>query len=288
MSSATRCRSCSTPSLNTIHQWEPPAASAPAALATAELGTQELAFCPKCMLVQRVFEEHTPKPNNTDYVPPQQLASWPARQLTSQIIATQKLRPTNLVLQIGSREGRLLNEYQAAGVPVLGIEPAVRLAELARLEHGVPTLCRYFDRTLALHLLNCGQPADVVHLSYLLPLVDDLDAVVSGLPIVLKDSGIAVVEVPYVRRYLDCGNLWAPQQKQLSYFSLTSLHNLLSRHKLVIHDVERSADGGTSLRLFVGKQGETSSRVATLLTDENSWGVDRLGTYLPQRHAKVA
>ncbi len=292
MFQATHCRSCSESSLELILEWELPAvvpAPTNSASAAGANVREQLAFCGKCALVQRVSSEVRDTSSRSAEVRSRsELNCWPIRQLTSQVIASQKLRPTSLVMQVGSREGRLLTEYQRAGIPVLGIEPAVRLAELARLEHGVPTLCRRFDRELAGFLLGCGQQADVVHLSDLLSAVEDPNVPISGLPTVLKDSGVAVMEVPYVRHLIDRGNLWSPHHTDLSYFSLTSLQRLLSRHGLVIHDVERTTDGGTSLRLFVGKRGETSARVADLLTEENGWGVDQLTTYLPQRHAKVA
>jgi hypothetical protein len=206
--------------------------------------------------------------------------------LACQVIAYQKLRPTSLVIGIGSRDGRMLTDYQSAGIPVLGIEPAIKQAELARLEHGVPTLCRYFDKYFAAHLAACGQQADVVHLHHVLPLVGNLEDFTAGLPIVLKDTGVAVIEVPYVRTMTECNELAARHHWQLSYFSLHSLVHLLGKHRLVVHDVDRLDDG--SLRLFVGKCGETSARVSTLLAEEKSWGVDRAASYLKPRPAKVA
>lgn len=288
MPPATPCRSCAETSLETIQKWETASPPSPlgAAVVAGPGSSEELAFCPNCTLVQRITPPNASAQH--DSVPLAEMAAWPARQLIGQVIATQKLRPTSLVVQIGSRDGRMLTDYQTAGIPVLGIEPAVRLAELARLEHGVPTLCRYFDKHLAAHLLACGQPADVVHLNCTLSLVAELDTVVAGLPILLKDTGVAVIEVPYVRAMLELGDLWSAHHRELSYFSLTSLERLLTRHRLVIHDVERSADGGSALRLFVGKLGQTSARVAALLTEECGWSVDRSATYRPRRQSKVA
>lgn len=281
------CRSCGETSLNSLLKWERPQAAlaqpgSPSRLTAQSGDGDHLVHCPKCCLVQRVV---TDLPSDSTLREP---VTWPARQLACQVIAYQKLRPTSLVIGIGSRDGRMLTDYQSAGIPVLGIEPAVRQAELARLEHGVPTLCRYFDKYLASHLAGCGQQADVIHLHHVLPLIAALEPFAAGLPIVLKDSGVAVIEVPYVRTMTERNELAARHHWQLSYFSLTSLVHLLGSHRLVVHDVERLTDGAGSLRLFVGKQGQTSARVVTMLADEKSWGVDRTSTYLAQRPAKVA
>ena len=220
-----------------------------------------------------------------------ELSAWHARQLAGHVAAAQKLRPTSLVIEIGSRDGWLLKTYQASGVPVLGIEPTVRLAELARLENGIPTLCRHFNQHLAEHLEGCGQQADVVHVHHVLPVLVDVEAFLAGLAIVLRPSGVAVVDVPYVKHLVDRGELTVPPYRMWSYFSLTSLTRTLARYGLVAHDVEQNADAGGSLRLFVGKRGDTSARVTALLAEEADWGVDQPETYvghLPPHRAKVA
>lgn len=292
MSHAAACRSCGETSLSSIVKWERPTAVKASGAANAlppEMPPGELVFCPACSLVQRV--EHG---DRVAGVPREQLLSAPAavgarsaRQLASQIIATHKLRPTSLVVQIGSRDGRMLAEYQAADIPVLGIEPAMRLAELARIEHGVPTLCQHFDKRLATELVSVGQAADVVVVHHALTLAAAPNEVCGGVHTLLKSTGVALFEVPSVKHLLDHGAPLSPHHPERMHFSLTSLHSLLSRSGLVVLDVEVVAETG-SLRLYVGKQGTPAPRVATLLAEEKAWGVDRLATYLPQRAAKVA
>ncbi len=287
MSHVTGCRSCGNASLKSIARWEQPSASAKSPyVAQPTTGYEELVFCPQCLLVHRIGEVGRSLAGG-EAVRTSDSSAWGARHLTQQIIATQKLRPASMVIEIGSRDGRLLSDYLSAGIPVLGIEPAVRLAELARLEYGVPTLCRHFDKPLAVELALCAQDADVVHLHHSLSLVSDLEAVIGGLHAVLKNSGVAVIETPYIKHLIERRALWSAHTGQRNYFSLTSLANLLARHKLVLHDVELVGEG-SELRVFLGRAGEASGRVAKLLADEQAWGVSQLLTYLPPRPAKVA
>ncbi len=58
--------------------------------------------------------------------------AWHARHLTSQVIASQKLRPTSFVVVLGSGDGSLVKDYLAAGIPSLGVEPDLGMAESAR------------------------------------------------------------------------------------------------------------------------------------------------------------
>lgn len=114
----------------------------------------DLVLCPACSLVQI-----------TETVPPDVLfrnyayfSSFSdgmlkhARELAAQVVISQKLRPTSLVIEVASNDGYLLKNYQAAGIPVLGIEPAVNVARVAQDKNGIPTLCKFFGRDLAAQL----------------------------------------------------------------------------------------------------------------------------------------
>ncbi|MBI3839831.1 MAG: methyltransferase domain-containing protein [Planctomycetia bacterium] len=242
----------------------------------------ELVLCPTCALVQ-ITETVPPEElvcDDVDFSRYSDATARGARQLSGQIIASQKLRPTSLVVEIASHDGSRLQGYQQADIPVLGIEGAANVAEVARGRHGVPTLCHFFDKELAAQLEGCGQPADVVHVHNRLAHAPDLNGFVAGLRIVLKGSGVAVIEVPYVKDLIDQVEFDAIYHEHLSYFSLTSLVRLFDRHRLIVHDVERTGYEGGSLRLFVGRTGRSSGRVEHLLAEEKAWGVDRTAIYL--------
>src|SRR4051812_49299175 len=252
-------------------------------LTDEQLGSQEPAYplelvlCPHCTLVQ-ITETVPPEELFREYV---YFSSFSdsmmrhARELSQQIIAAHKLRPTSFVVEIASNDGYLLQNYQSAGIPVLGIEPAQNVARVAQHENGVPTLCKFFGRDLAAQLEGCGEQADVIHAHNVLAHVSDLNGFVAGIRTLLKDSGVAVIEVPYVKDLIDKVEFDTIYHEHLCYFSLTALDKLFTRHGLMIHDVERMAVHGGSLRLFVGKQGTASVRVINMLKDEAAWGVNR-------------
>src|SRR5688572_32592774 len=55
------------------------------------------------------------------------------------------------------RSGYLLQYFQQAGVPVLGIEPAANIAAVARDEKHIPTIVEFFGRDLAARLVADGK-----------------------------------------------------------------------------------------------------------------------------------
>jgi SAM-dependent methyltransferase len=207
-----------------------------------------------------------------------------SRELAERLIITRRLHADSLVLEVASNDGYLLQYYKWAGIPVLGIEPAINVARIAEGERGIPTRCEFFSETLAEQLRREGCSADVIHANNVLAHIADLNGAVRGFKLLLKESGIAVLEVPYVKEMIDRCHFDTIYHEHLSYFSLTALDRLFNRHGLVIHDVERLDIHGGTLRIYASHESsvadDRSSAVAQLLQEETAWAVDDPAFYL--------
>ena len=243
----------------------------------------DLAFCPSCSLVQ-ITETVPPDVLFREYL---YFSSYSdtvvrnAEEIVQRLIASRNLNRNSLAGEIASNDGYLLQFYKRAGIPVLGIEPASNIARVAVHERGVRTLCDFFGADLARRLRDQGECVDVLHGNNVLAHVADLNGVVDGMRLLLKDSGIAVIEVPYVKEMIDHCEFDTIYQEHLCYFSLTALDRLFQRHGLAIEAAERLPIHGGSLRLFVVPRRRLDSRpsVEEVLQEESSWGVDRISSY---------
>ncbi len=241
----------------------------------------DLAFCPRCSLVQI-----------TKTVPPEKLfgeylyfSSFSdtmlrhAEEVVGRLVPSRGLGSESLVVEIASNDGYLLQYYKRAGVPVLGIEPATNVARVAEEERGIPTLTEFFGEELARKLAGEGRRADVIHANNVLAHVADLNGVVEGISLLLKDDGVAVIETPYVKDMIDGREFDTIYHEHLCYFSLTALDRLFGRHGMMIEDVERLPIHGGSIRVVAGKGNEWSPSVDRLLEEEAGWGADRFEAY---------
>ncbi|HEX3159056.1 MAG TPA: class I SAM-dependent methyltransferase [Gemmatimonadaceae bacterium] len=205
-----------------------------------------------------------------------------AEAIVTRLIAERHLGSASLVAEVASNDGYLLQYYHRAGVPVLGIEPATNIARVAE-ERGIRTRNDFFGVELAQTLRLEGLQADVVHANNVLAHVADLNGVIAGFRTLLKDSGVAVIEVPYVKDMIDHCEFDTIYHEHLCYFSLTALDRLFRRHGLIVEDVERIPIHGGSLRVYAAPAlpGRVPSPAAqTLLAEELAWGVDRPEFYL--------
>jgi SAM-dependent methyltransferase len=275
------CRSCGAPNLSTILSLgKTPLANA--LLTREQLGEIEqrydldLVFCPSCALVQ-ITETVPPEKLFREYF---YLSSFSETVLrhseenAHELIQSCKLSGNSLVIEIASNDGYLLQYYKRAGIPVLGIEPARNIARYAEAR-GIPTVCEFFDFELARKLNTDGTRADVVHANNVLAHVADLNGFVRGLQNLLKDHGVAVVEVPYVKDMVDRREFDTIYHEHLCYFSLTALDHLFRRHELFIEDVKRLDIHGGTIRIYARKRNTNgnarSAVIATMLAEEASW-----------------
>jgi SAM-dependent methyltransferase len=240
----------------------------------------ELVFCQDCALVQitvtvppeQLFSEYLYMSSYSDTM----LAH--ARELTDRLRRDRRLSRDSLVVEVASNDGYLLQNYVRAGIPVLGVEPAQNVAAVA-VDRGIATLVEFFGEAVGRRLAAEGHQADIVHGHNVLAHVADLNGVVSGIQAVLKDDGVAVIEVPYVRDLIERTEFDTIYHEHLCYFSLTSLDSLFARHGLRIVDTERVAIHGGSLRIFAARGGSRSQAVTRLLAEENEEGLNSAAYY---------
>ncbi len=282
----TRCRSCGGQDLRVfLSLGNMPLSDG--LLAPDELEREEprypldVAFCPDCALAQiletvppeRLFGADYPYFSSfTDALLKHSAANVAAR------IEERRLDTGSLVIELASNDGYLLQYYRERGIPVLGIDPAPGPVAAARAR-GIETLEAFFGDELAKRLAAEGRRADVIHANNVLAHVADTNGFVAGIGTLLKEDGVAVIEVPYVKELIDHGEFDTIYHEHLCYFSVTALARLFQRHGLTLNGVEPLTIHGGSLRLFVGKRERADRSVADHLQAERRAGVDRLEYY---------
>lgn len=241
----------------------------------------EVGFCPNCSLVQIL-----------ETVPPEFLfgerylyfSSFSkalldhSRENAIDLIERRNLGPSSLVVELASNDGYLLKNFLERDVPVLGVDPAPNQAEAAR-KIGVPTLNTFFTDKLAAELKAEGKRADVIVANNVLAHVADTHGFVEGIYTLLKDDGLAALEVPYLRDLVDHCEFDTIYHEHLCYFSVTALDKLFRRHRLFLSDVKRMPIHGGSLRLYVEKIESPSQCLAEIMAEERKLAVGSFAYY---------
>jgi 2-polyprenyl-3-methyl-5-hydroxy-6-metoxy-1,4-benzoquinol methylase len=235
--------------------------------------------CGSCMLVQ-LEEFESPADIFSDYAYFSSFStSWlaHAERYVQAMIARFAFDSKSQVIEIASNDGYLLQYFQAAGVPVLGIEPAANVAQAA-IAKGIPSRTVFFGRDTARDL-----KADLLIGNNVYAHVPDLHSFTEGLRIALKPDGIVTLEFPHLLRLMDEAQFDTIYHEHFSYLSLLTVQQIFAHHGLTVFDVEELPTHGGSLRIF-GRHSENTKRqvtpcVESLVARERAAGLDRLDAY---------
>jgi len=201
--------------------------------------------------------------------------------LAATVIERWRLPPGGRVVEFGSNDGTLLKAFQRAGLTVLGIDPARRIAETAT-RNGIPTLATFFTAALAETIRREHGPADLILSNNTFANLDDLDDILAAIRTLLRPDGLFILETQYgadvIRRHL----IDTVYHEHLSYFMVSSLQRFFARHQMELIDVESIGTKGGSFRATVQHAGAgrgVSARVAARIAEERAEGLDRLDVY---------
>jgi len=282
------CRSCGHTDLELILSLgQTPLADA--LLIEGRLGLPELivpldwVFCSHCSLVQ-ITESVSPEILFCRDYPYYSSVSKALLQhfgeSAKELIESRKLNSDSLVIEAASNDGYMLRNFVERGISVLGIDPAKGPAQAAQ-EAGIPTLCMFFSKDLARQLREEeGREADVFLANNVLAHVPNLNGFAQGIRLMLKKTGVAVIEVPYMVDLVENCEFDTIYHQHLCYFSVTALDKLFRRQDLFLNDIKRIPIHGGSLRLFVEPREAVRETVRLLLEEEASKGIDQVSYYL--------
>lgn len=183
------------------------------------------------------------------------------------------------IVEIGSNDGSLLNEFKKFGVSILGIEPASNVAKLAN-KLRIKTKNTFFSSSLA-KSLSSKQKADVIIANNVVGHVNDLKDFVKGVKMLLMDDGIFVFEVPYAMELIEKLEFDTIYHEHLSYFTLHPLIRLFEQFDLEVFDVQEQKVHGGSIRVFVGKKGihKIKPSIKKMILFERQKRIDKIKTY---------
>jgi SAM-dependent methyltransferase len=239
--------------------------------------------CDRCFLVQL-----------REYVSPQEIfneyayfssysTSWVehARTYCRAIKDRLKLGADSLVVELASNDGYLLQHFLPLGVPMLGIEPAANVAQVAR-QRNIPTVVEFFGTALASRLAREGKAADLIIGNNVLAQVPDLNDFVAGMEILLAPEGVITLEFPHLVSMISENQFDTIYHEHFSYFSFVTVQRLAGNHGLKVIDVEKLKTHGGSLRVYMAHAASShapATRVDELVKQETEAGLLEIEMY---------
>ena len=229
--------------------------------------------CHSCFLVQlheyvdpdEIFSEYAYFSSYSD--------SWVqhAKEYVDMVSNRLRLGRQSKVVELASNDGYLLQHFADRKIPCLGIEPAENVAKVAR-DRGIDTISKFFGSEVALEIALEFGHADLVIGNNVLAHVPALNNFVSGIEILLSETGVVTMEFPHLEQLIDENQFDTIYHEHFSYFSFHVVEKIFAHHNLRIFDVDELKTHGGSLRIYAChrecKKFESSKNVEMLRSRE--------------------
>jgi SAM-dependent methyltransferase len=203
-----------------------------------------------------------------------------ARRFSEDVITRLGLGPGSTVVEVASNDGYLLQYFLAAGIDVLGVEPAANVAAVAE-ERGISTAVRFFGREAAAELRE-AHSANLVVANNVLAHVPDVNDFVAGVELLLEPGGVATLEFPHLLHLMEDVQFDTIYHEHVSYLSVSAASRIFERNGLRLFAVDELPTHGGSVRIYVCRPDDPrpdDESVAALLERERTAGYDRVETY---------
>ena len=205
-----------------------------------------------------------------------------AQKYTQAMVDRFNFDSEDLVVEIASNDGYLLQWFAIKGIPVLGVEPAANVAAVAK-EKGIRTEIQFFGTNTAKQLSKQYGKANLLLGNNVLAHVPDINDFVQGMKEMLADGGVITMEFPHLQRLIEGNQFDTIYHEHFSYLSFVAVNRIFAYHGITLFDVEELPTHGGSLRIFgrhaEDQDKEVNNRVNELLKRELDLGFESLEYY---------
>ena len=241
----------------------------------------EMCFCNNCGLVQ-LNDAVDPNIMFKNYLYTSGVSNAFREHLSNfakTLVAKFSPNSDELVIDIASNDGTLLQFFNEYDVRVLGIEPS-NIAKLAQ-EKGIDTVNDFFNESVATQIFEKHGQAKIITITNAFAHIKDLDSIMKGIQLLLKKDGVFVSESQYLVDILTKLEYDTIYHEHLRYYSLRTLIQLFEKYDMEVFDCERISSHGGSIRVYASfKDNFTkSNNLQEFLDEEDELALNSIVTY---------
>lgn len=194
-----------------------------------------------------------------------------------------KLKPGDILIDIGSNDGTLLKQCLTKGVIKVGFEPS-NLWELG-VSKDTKIIHDYFNHDSFKKEFGDKKAKVITSISMFYDL-DNPNSFVDDIKKCLDKDGLWIIQMNYLGLMIDENTFDNISHEHLEYYSLLSLKNLLDRHDMEVIDVELNDINGGGFMIYIKHKNSKvqpfaggAQRVNELLSKELKQGFDDKKVY---------
>ena len=245
--------------------------------------SMQVGFCPKCGMVQLLDQPDREQMFHENYAFFSGTSRFMAlhfKAFAEHAMADYLPGGDPFVVEMGSNDGIMLQNFAAAGIRHLGIEPSKNVAQVA-IDKGINTVTDFFGADLARRIVAEHGQADAFLAANVMCHIPYIHSIVEGIGILLKPNGVVMFEDPYLGDVVEKTSYDQIYDEHTFLFSVSSIGYLFEQYGMEIIDVEPQETHGGSMRYVIARRGArpVSPKVAAQREREAALGLQLPQTY---------
>lgn len=181
-----------------------------------------------------------------------------------------KLNSDSFHIDIAGNDGALLDQFnKVLSHKILNVDPAINMAEICYKKE-ITTLTYFWSSATAKMIARSFGKADIITATNVIAHLDNLHDFFTGIKIMLKETGVFVIECPYLIPFIENNEFPTLYQEHVSIMSVSPIDRLCKEFGLTLMKVEEFDIHCGSIRMHIG-YGEQDDSVRDYINKEEKY-----------------
>lgn len=173
-------------------------------------------------------------------------------------------------IDIAGNDGALLSQFEfVLNHKTLNVDPARNLTEICEAK-GIKTLAKFWSEKVGWNLIGSWNKVDLITATNVIAHVDNLHDFLKGVKWILKDTGVLIIECPYLIPFIENNEFPTLYQEHLSVMSVYPINQICDEIGLTLMKVENQDIHCGSIRLHIG-YGKQQQSVLDFIEEETKY-----------------
>jgi SAM-dependent methyltransferase len=198
------------------------------------------------------------------------------------IVSFGAIKPSSLVVDLGSNDGTMLRSFQSYGMKALGVEPSEHISNFA-IQEQLETINDYFSNNIADTIINKYGKASVITANYMFANIDNVVGFTESAKRLLADDGLFVIQTGYHPEQMKINMFDYIYHEHFSYFTVKVLKQLLEKCELELIHISSHSPKGGSIRVIAQHKGgdrDLDKNVESFIKKEEITKMHDMETYI--------
>ncbi len=186
------------------------------------------------------------------------------------------------ILEIGSNDCTLLDNFKKKRFTAVGIEPATNLWQLTKKRHKI--INSFYDKKTNIKLIKKYKSFDIIYANNVFAHIDNIKQVFLLLKKLMHNKSIIVFEVSYLLDVIKKRLFDTIYHEHLDYHSIEPLVSFFNKIGLKIIDLKKISTHGGSIRIYIAKNTTIrltkTKKIKTFIENEKKNGITKESTII--------